>query len=179
MIKQVRSPISNFIDQHEVISSLKMKPHPEGGFYSETYRCNDSVTLDKMGHRSLGTSIYFLLPTGEVSLFHRLASDEIWHFHQGDSITVVMLKANGSIEKAVVGPVGTSYARPQVIIPKGTWFGAIHESEQTHEYTLVGCTVSPGFEFADFEMATRTGLLEEFKGARSQTIDFILKLTKP
>jgi predicted cupin superfamily sugar epimerase len=90
-----------------------------------------------------------------------------------------MLKANGSIEKAVVGPVGTSYARPQVIIPKGTWFGAIHESEQTHEYTLVGCTVSPGFEFADFEMATRTGLLEEFKGARSQTIDFILKLTKP
>jgi hypothetical protein len=179
MINLVRLPISNLIDQQEVIADLKMKPHPEGGFYSETYRCRDSVTLDKMGHRSLGTSIYFLLPRGEVSLFHRLASDEIWHFHQGDCITVVMIKPNGSIEKAVVGPVGNGVARPQVIIPKGTWFGAIHESDRPHGYTLVGCTVTPGIEFADFEMATRTGLLEEFKGARSQTNDFILKLTKP
>ena len=147
--------------------------------FPETYRCSDSVTLTQHGRRSLGTSIYFLLSRGEISHFHRLASDEIWHFHQGDPVTVVMIKPNGQIEKSAVGPVGSGDARPQVIIPKETWFGAIHENEHTHGYTLVGCTVTPGFDFADFEMATRTGLLEKFKGASSETIDLILKLTRP
>ena len=163
----------------DIIATLKMTPHPEGGFYSETYRCRESVNLDRQGQRSLGTSIYFLLSRGDISHFHRLSSDEIWHFHQGDSITVVMIKPNGSIEKAVVGPVGSGDARPQVIIPKGTWFGAIHEGEPVQGYTLVGCAVTPGFDFSDFEMATRTILLAEFSGLSFQTTDWILKLTKP
>lgn len=91
----------------------------------------------------------------------------------------MMIKPNGQIEKSAVGPVSRGDARPQVIIPKETWFGAIHESDHAHGYTLVGCTVTPGFDFADFEMATRTGLLEKFKGASSETIDLILKLTRP
>lgn len=156
-----------------------MTPHPEGGFYSETYRCGESLRIADQGDRSLGTSIYFLLPRGDVSHFHRLRSDEIWHFHQGDPVTVVMIKPNGSVQKVVVGPVAKGGARPQLLIPKGTWFGAIHENEHHHGYTLVGCTVTPGFDFSDFEMATRARLLDEFKSASSETIDSILKLTRP
>ena len=165
--------------QQEIISTLRMTPHPEGGFYSEKYRCGESLRIADQGHRSLGTSIYFLLPRGDISHFHRLRSDEIWHFHQGDPVTVVMIKPNSSIQKVVVGPVGSGDAKPQVIIPKGTWFGAIHENEHQHGYTLVGCTVTPGFDFSDFEMAARTRLLDEFKNASSETIDSILKLTRP
>lgn len=167
------------LTHQELVVTLKMMPHPEGGYFSETYRCNDSVNLEQYGDRALGTSIYFLLPRGDVSHFHRLRSDEIWHFHQGDNISVVILKSDGSVEKVIAGPVGKDGARPQVIIPKGTWFGAIHEAEHSHGYTLVGCTVTPGFDFADFEMATRTGLLQEFKGSQREAIDWILKLTKP
>lgn len=162
-----------------IIATLKMTPHPEGGFYSETYRCSESVTLEGYGHRSLGTSIYFLLSSGGVSHFHRLSSDEIWHFHQGDPVTVVMIKPDGLIEKEVVGSVGNGNARPQIIIPKRTWFGAIHEGEAVHGYTLVGCTVTPGFDFSDFELATRSALLAEFKQASRQTSEWIVKLTKP
>ena len=87
--------------RENIIATLQMTPHPEGGFYAETYRCRESVNLDRQGRRSLGTSIYFLLGRGDISHFHRLASDEIWHFHQGDPVTVVMIKPNAGIEKVV------------------------------------------------------------------------------
>lgn len=167
------------LTHQNIISALKMTRHPEGGFYSETYRCGESVNLDRRTRRSLGTSIYFLLSLGDISHFHRLASDEIWHFHQGDPVTVVMIKPTEDVEKVVVGPVGQGDARPQVIIPKGTWFGAIHEEHPVHGYTLVGCTVTPGFDFSDFEMGSRACLLAQFSGSSAQTTDWILKLTKP
>lgn len=167
------------LTQQDVITTLKMTEHPEGGFYTETYRCRESITLDGLGRRALGTSIYFLLPRGDISHFHRLASDEVWHFHQGDSVTVVMIRPNGIIEKSIVGSVGNMDARPQLVIPKGTWFGAVHQGEGSHGYTLVGCTVTPGFDFSDFEMATRSDLLEEFSRTSSETTEWIIKLTKP
>jgi predicted cupin superfamily sugar epimerase len=161
----------------EIVSKLEMSQHPEGGFFVETWRSAESTNISGRGLRHLGTSIYFLMPHGKVSKFHRLSSDEIWHFHQGDEISVILLHSNGTIEKRIVGPIGQKNAIPQAIIPKNTWFGATHEQPPCHGYTLVGCTVSPGFEFSDFELGDRKSLLEEFSRAHQSTRDWIEKLT--
>ena len=161
----------------DIISTLQMQPHPEGGYYSETYRSSEKGQFSDRGLRSAGTSIYFLMPSGKISKFHRLASDEIWHFHQGDNITVVMITSEGTIRRHVVGPVGRDHARPQVIIPKNTWFGAVHEGTTSCGYTLVGCTVSPGFEFTDFELASKEQLIKSFPHAGPETRDWISRLS--
>jgi predicted cupin superfamily sugar epimerase len=161
-----------------LVAKLQLKPHPEGGFYRETYRAQGDAEFREHGRRVAGTSIYFLMPRGDVSRFHRLASDEIWHFYQGDSITVVMITTEGRIVKKTVGPVGAGDAQPQVVIPENTWFGAIHEGPVSNGYTLVGCTVSPGFEFKDFELASRSQLLSTFAGASPETREWISKLTQ-
>ncbi len=161
----------NQSDFLKIVSRLKMTPHPEGGYFVETWRSEESTNIKNRGTRQLGTSIYFLMPYGQTSKFHRLTSDEIWHFHQGDEISVVLLQSDGSLEKKVVGPVGSGNSLPQVVIPKNTWFGAIHEGQPHHGYTLVGCTVSPGFEFSDFELAKRDDLLKDFSQTNHDWID--------
>ena len=136
-----------------IIQALGLEAHPEGGFYRETWRCQDRAAAPRLGDRCFGTSIYFLLRAGDVSRFHRLASDEIWHFHQGDPITVAMLTQDDGLKLHLVGGMDGGMARPQLVIPKNTWFGAVIEGPSAFGYTLVGCTVSPGFDFRDFELA--------------------------
>ena len=161
----------------ELTRHLNMTPHPEGGYFVETWRSAEFCQLPTLGRRNLGTSIYFLMPHGQVSKFHRLTADEIWHFYQGDPITVLTLDPERGLQKHLVGAIGTAHAAPQLIIPKGTWFGALHEDTGSQGYTLVGCTVSPGFEFQDFELAKRQQLLAEYGAQDSKTKAFICDLT--
>lgn len=132
----------------ELLQSLAMRPHPEGGHYVELYRSARRVeVLERKIQRSAITSIYFLLAAGEYSRWHRVMSDEIWHFHEGDAIELVLFDQHG-LRRVRLGPVARE-TRPTVIVPAGTWQAA----RTTGAYTLGACTVGPGFEFADFSLA--------------------------
>jgi predicted cupin superfamily sugar epimerase len=126
----------------EIIALLDLKPHPEGGHYRETFRDPRSD-----GGRSAGTAIYFLLAEGEASHWHRVDATEIWHFHAGAPLE---LRIADPAERAVrLGPDLMAGERPQGVVPAGAWQAA----RSLGDWTLVGCTVSPGFDFAGFEMA--------------------------
>lgn len=171
------SPTTSESNLRKIIEQLKMSPHPEGGYFVETWRARDICDVPGHGVRNLGTGIYFLMPHGQMSRFHRLRADELWHFYQGDPITVVTLSAEHGLQRNLVGPLGLDHALPQLIIPEGTWFGALHETPPTHGYTLVGCTVSPGFDFKDFELATREQLVAQFSGRDETVKKWIKQLT--
>ncbi|MCA0406301.1 MAG: cupin domain-containing protein [Proteobacteria bacterium] len=129
----------------EIIRTLNLKPHPEGGHYAETFRDRE---IDTTG-RSRGTAIYYLLQAGEVSEWHRVDAAEIWHWHAGAPM-VITISPNGHDASAHhLGPVLATGQRPQIVVPKGHWQSAT----SLGAWTLVGCTVSPGFDFAGFEMA--------------------------
>lgn len=142
-----------------LVARLKLAPHPEGGFYRETYRSAETTTTDR-GPRSVCTAIYFLLPKGSKSRLHRIQSDELWHFYGGGPLRIVEIRADKTVVETVLGP-----ENPQARVPAGTWFGSLPEPDSP--FSLVGCTVSPGFDFADFEMADRGAMLAEFPGARA------------
>jgi uncharacterized protein len=133
---------------NELLQSLAMRPHPEGGHYVEIYRSTRRVeVLERKVLRSAITSIYFLLAAGEYSRWHRVLSDEIWHYHEGDAIELVLFDQQG-LRRVRLGPVSRE-TRPTLIVPAGTWQAA----RTTGAYTLGACTVGPGFEFADFSLA--------------------------
>ena len=135
----------NALNAREVIRLLDLKPHPEGGHFRETFR--DPAT-DAAG-RSVGTAIYYLLEAGEVSEWHRVDAAEIWHWYAGGPM-VISISPNGHDASAHhLGPVLTSGLRPQIVVPTGHWQSAT----SLGAWTLVGCTVSPGFSFEGFEMA--------------------------
>ena len=146
------------------ISHLKLLPHPEGGFYRETYRSSENIQLCGLplrfaSPRSFSTAIYFLLRSKDKSLFHRIKSDELWHFHYGSTLCIYVLRQ----DKVEVFNLGTNVAEGdslQVVIPANCWFGAQVISPTA--YTLSSCTVAPGFDFKDFELADREKLLLEF-----------------
>ncbi|MEM9707885.1 MAG: cupin domain-containing protein [Pseudomonadota bacterium] len=127
----------------EIIGALDLAPHPEGGWYRETW------AADGPG-RPAGTAIYFLLKAGERSHWHRVDAAEIWHYYAGASLVLRIAKtSDGPVERHRLGPNLDRGERPQGIVPKGFWQSA----ESTGEWTLVGCTVSPGFQFDGFELA--------------------------
>lgn len=128
----------------DIIARLDLKPHPEGGHYRETFR--DSRTID--GRRAASTAIYFLLARGERSHWHRVDAAEIWHYYAGSALTLRIADDNG--ERAItLGPDMTAGEQPQAIVPAHAWQAA----ESSGDWTLVGCTVAPGFDFAKFELA--------------------------
>ena len=132
----------------ELLQTLGMRPHPEGGHYVELFRSARSVEVpDRKVTRAAITTIYFLLAAGEFSRWHRVLSDEIWHYHEGDAVELLLFDDRG-FRRAGLGPV-TRETRPTVVVPAGTWQAA----RTTGAYTLCGCTVAPGFEFADFSLA--------------------------
>ena len=141
------------------IEALRLAKHPEGGYYRETYRSATTI-----GERAVSTAICFLLPAGEVSALHRIKSDELWHFYGGNSLTIHIVAGRYST-------IELSADNPQAVVPAGNWFGATVETG----YALVGCTVAPGFDFRDFEMADRTTLLAAYPQHRA----VIERLTKP
>lgn len=136
----------------ELIAVLDLKPHPEGGFFAESYRAHGEVrAATHPDPRPASTAIYFLVTRQAPSTqLHRLRSDEIFHLYEGGPLEIVRLFADGSADVARLGLDLAAGERPQVMIPSGTWFGT--ELAADASYCLVGCTVAPGFSFADFEM---------------------------
>ena len=143
----------------ELISQYQLLPHPEGGYYKETYRSAENIPHAALperfsGDRSYGTAIYFLLLKDLFSAFHSIQSDECWHFYEGDSLNIHVLHINGNYELIRLGRNNVEGEVYQAIVPAGAWFA----SESTGEYSFVGCTVAPGFEFADFKLANAAEL---------------------
>jgi uncharacterized protein len=134
----------------ELIATLGLTKHPEGGYYSEVFRSPALVTPgDGRTSRPALTAIYFLLPAGAVSRWHRVRSDEIWHFYEGAPLDLWLLLPEGNLpDRHRLGPLERD-SQPTVAVPAGWWQAA----RSTGEYTLVGCTVGPGFEFQDFILA--------------------------
>lgn len=133
-------------DAGAIIKTLGLQPHPEGGFYAETWR---AAAAD--GERAAGTAIYYLLRRGERSHWHRVDAAEIWHFYAGDPLALSIAAGSG-VEPPARHVLGSDLAvggRPQVVVPAGDWQSAV----SLGEWTLVGCTVSPGFRFEGFELA--------------------------
>ena len=134
----------------ELIAKLDLRPHPEGGFYRQIFRSAVQVTTtDRRGLRAAVTTIYFLLPEGSVSRWHQVASDEVWHLYEGGPLELLELDASGrSVLRHRLGPVGNGTDAPVCTIGAGIWQAA----RPLGHYAFVGCTVGPGFDFADFRL---------------------------
>lgn len=153
------------------ITTLNLEKHPEGGYYKETYRSDEIVSIDDR-KRNVGTSIYFLLESRDVSHFHKLKSDEIFHFHDGSPLEIYIIDSEGELTRHVLGLDIKKGEYPQILIPRGSIFGA--EVINKNSFTLVGCTVFPGFSFEDFELLDRKYLLKLYP----EHVEKIIKLTK-
>ena len=128
-----------------------MLPHPEGGYFKECFRSNNSIQFTGFeGERSLSTSIFFLLEKGQTSALHRIKSDEIWYFHDGQTLEIIELDSAGKEQVTLLGKNILNGEVLQHVVPAGVWFGA--RLATSSEFCLVGCQVSPGFDFKDFEL---------------------------
>lgn len=155
----MNSKAQNYID------TLQLLPHPEGGWYRETYRCAESTPAPQLparygGERSHSTAIYFLLPGETFSAWHRIKADEVWHHYDGDAVEVYVLDAVGTLRIIKLGKDLTAGEAPQAVVMHGDWFAS--RCAVPDGYALVGCTVAPGFDFADFEMAERAALTAQY-----------------
>jgi hypothetical protein len=149
----------------------------EGGYFAETYRSTDMISRECLqsrysGHRSVGTAIYYLLEPGTFSEIHRVASDEIFHFYLGDPVEMLQLWTDGSAKRVLIGTDIESGMAPQLVVPHGVWQGA--RLVAGGNFALLGCTVSPGFEYADYESGSRQLLSEGYPEYR----DMICALTR-
>lgn len=137
------------------IKELQLKKHPEGGYFRETYRSDESIPQNALpsrykGGRDFSTAIYFLLKSDQASALHRIQSDELWFFHDGSPIEITVKSPGGNDQKIMLGKDILSGECLQAVMPKQYWFSA--RVLKPDSYTLVSCTVSPGFDFADFEL---------------------------
>lgn len=158
------------MNSQDIITKLQMLPHPEGGYYKETYRSSETMTVDR-GERNVNTAIYFLLENKNKSHFHRIQSDELWFFHQGEPLEILSIQ-NGELVSTILGNNIEEGELPQAVIPANTWF-ASHVKNETG-YALVSCTVAPGFDFADFELAERNELIEKYPHLRQIIEEFTM-----
>ena len=139
------------MSSQEYVKKLKMLPHPEGGYYKENFRSEKTFQFEGIEEeRSICTSIYFLLEKGQTSSLHRIKSDEIWYFHDGQTLEIIELDSNGNETITRLGKDILNGEVLQHVVPAGIWFGARLAAHS--EFCLVGCQVSPGFDFKDFEL---------------------------
>jgi hypothetical protein len=143
----------------EIIQQLQLLPHPEGGYFKETYRSPETLVASGGKTRNVSTAIYYLLENDNKSHFHRIQSDEIWHFHQKDPLEIFIIEQGELIVKTLGNNIAQGEV-PQVIVPAGRWFAA--RVKNASGYSLVSCTVAPGFDFTDFELAKKENLLSQF-----------------
>lgn len=148
------------LSYQKIVKQLDLLPHPEGGFYKETYRSKGIIPKNALPHfkgdRSYCTSIYFLLTSDNFSGFHRIKQDEIWHFYSGSPLAVHVIDQEGIYTKHLVGINMEKGEFPQLTVPANCWFASSVEKENS--FSFVGCTVAPGFDFEDFELAKRKEL---------------------
>ncbi|HPH85633.1 MAG TPA: cupin domain-containing protein [Ferruginibacter sp.] len=151
----------------QLIQQFNLLPHPEGGWYSETYRSKDVIPKESLpagfsGDRVLSTAIFFLLEQGHYSAFHRIKSDECWHFYAGGPLEIFILQQDGTLNIVLLGNDVDAGQRFQYVVPAHCWFAS--RPATGSRFCFVGCTVSPGFDFDDFELAHRQDLAKEYPG---------------
>lgn len=147
------------------IKKLQLETHIEGGSYSQTYMADTIIPQYRLppafnGPRAVSTAIYFLLEKGQFSAMHRIASDELWHFYYGDPLVVYDIDTEGRLTEHLLGNNPENNESFQCLVKGGHWFGA--RIKEGGDYSLVGCTVSPGFNFDDFELAQREELIRQY-----------------
>lgn len=153
------------ITPNQLVQKYTMLPHPEGGFYKETYRCTQTIPQQILsrkfsGERNISTAIYFLLEQGNFSAFHKIKSDECWHFYAGSAMNVYVIHINGHLETIKLGNDITQAQTFQHVVPSGCWFAS--EPATGSAFSFVGCTVAPGFDFDDFELAKAAELIKVY-----------------
>jgi uncharacterized protein len=156
----------------ELVNHLNLLPHPEGGYYKETYRSKGVIQQAALesaftGNRNYATGIYFLLTGTNFSAFHRILQDEMWHFYAGKSLLVHVIDESGQYKCHKVGMNLKLGEQPQLVVPAGCWFASEVDSDSFDDYSLVGCTVAPGFDFDDFELANADQLSGSFPAHRA------------
>ncbi len=146
-----------------------MQPHPEGGYFAETYRSTETIPQVALpnrfgGDRVFSTTIYFLLESHHVSALHRIQADEVWHFYAGGTLEIFVISPTGELTLIRLGNKLEQGEVFQAVVPAGCWFGSKPAGTTAEEtaFSLVGCTVAPGFDFADFELADQATLLAQF-----------------
>jgi len=149
----------------ELVRKLDLLPHPEGGFYKEVYRSEEKIPAIGLpgrffGERNFATGIYFLIEKNNFSTLHRIKSDETWHFYDGDALEVIEIDLKGNLRTTFVGRDLNKGEVFQYTVKAGHWFGS--RVREGGNFSLVGCTVAPGFDFQDFEMADRVKLVSEY-----------------
>jgi predicted cupin superfamily sugar epimerase len=147
------------------INAYNMQAHPEGGYFAETYRSAENIPQNALPNRfksdrSFSTGIYFLLESHHISALHRIESDEMWHFYAGCPLNVYVIDNHGELTIIRLGNNPENGEVFQAVVPAGMWFGS--KPAESDSYSLVGCTVAPGFDFEDFEMKSRDELLTMF-----------------
>ena len=162
------------MDPQKLVEHFSMSPHPEGGFFAETYRSQGAIPADALpgfgGTRNFSTGILFLLRRGEYSHLHRLKQDEMWHFYLGAPLRLAIVRPDGTAEEVLLGQDVLNGQYLQYTVPGGCWFGAT--PAEGSDFALVGCTVAPGFDFADFEMADPDVLGQNFPHAAGLVREF-------
>ncbi|MGM0635928.1 MAG: cupin domain-containing protein [Bacteroidota bacterium] len=153
------------MNKEEIIKKFDLERHPEGGYFKETYRSKSIATkaclsTDFSGERNFSTAIYYLLTSEAFSAFHRIKQDETWHFYAGNSVLIHMIDAQGNYNHIRLGNDFLKNELPQFVVPANVWFAA--EVEQANGFAFVGCTVSPGFDFDDFELAESLDLQQKY-----------------
>ena len=151
----------------QLVKKFDLQPHPEGGWYVPTYKSREKIPAAALpgrfgGDRVFSTAIYFLLEQGNFSAFHRIKSDECWHFYSGDPLEVFILQPGGQPDIIVLGNDISKGQLFQYVVPANCWFAS--RPAAGSQYCFTGCTVAPGFDFADFELAHADALVKEFPG---------------
>jgi len=142
------------------INFLKLEQHPEGGYYKETYRSVEKVLNRNREVRVASTGIYFLITSENFSAFHKIESDEMWHHYDGAALSVYIIQPSGKLELIRVGKNAENGEQLQAVVPAGCWFASRVDTQNS--FSLVGCTVAPGFDFQDFVLASRDKLISTF-----------------
>ncbi len=158
-----------------IITSLDLKVHPEGGFYKEVYRSegvipNQVLPSQFIGDRNYATSIYFLLTEASFSAFHKINQDETWHFYSGAPLCIHIIDEEGNYSSQLLGLDIENGIEPQFTVPAQVWFAA--EVKKADGFSFLGCQVAPGFDFADFDLANRDTLLLSFPQHASLITNF-------
>lgn len=148
------------INEKYWIEKLELEKHPEGGYFKETYRSKGNVINRNGESRSASTGIYFLITSDVFSAFHKIESDEMWHFYDGAALAVYIITASGELEILKIGNNIENGEKLQGVVPAGCWFAS--KVAIPNSYSLVGCTVAPGFDFNDFKLAEREELTAKF-----------------
>lgn len=148
------------MEASKLIQELNLKPHPEGGYYKETYRGETKIELEEHKIRNSSTAIFYMLTNEDKSHFHKVLSDEIWLFHQGETIVIYEIDQKGELIAHLLGINFEKGEAPQIVIPKGNWFAAQIQSKTG--FSLVSCIVAPGFEFEDFILADKQEMLRQY-----------------